>query len=96
MSIEGFSDHYPIIYPRKDIQYSVNNKIQYINSYPNDLVYHNQLEINKLNLKRDRDVALQIQKMENEIQQEKEKKSIWKKLCLCISCLFCCLLPCGC
>jgi hypothetical protein len=100
MSREGYIDFQPPMPtapPQEQIQ---NNEIHYINSYPNDYVYHNQLEINRQiqinNEKRDREVAIRIQKMENQIKQEKEEKTTWKKLCICLSCLFCCFLPCGC
>jgi uncharacterized membrane protein YcjF (UPF0283 family) len=93
MSREGYTDYQPQIPTAPPLE---QNNVHYINSYPNNYVYHNQLEIQKQIEKRDREVAIRIQKMENQIQQEKEKKSIWKRLCFCLSCLFCCLLPCGC
>lgn len=97
MSREGYVDYLPTA-PTAPPQDEVQPQVQYINSYPNNYIYHNKLEIDKqirIQNERDRQVALQIQKMENELQQEKEKKSIWKKLCLCLSCLFCCCLTCG-
>ena len=97
MSREGYVDYLPTA-PTAPPQDEVQPQVQYINSYPNNYIYHNKLEIDKqirIQNERDRKVALQIQKMENELQQEKEKKSIWKKLCLCLSCLFCCCLTCG-
>ena len=97
MSREGQREYYvPTAPPQDEV---LTHQVQYINSYPNNYIYHNKIEIDRQiklqNEQRDRQVALQIQKMENELQQEKEKKSIWKKLCLCLSCLFCCCITCG-
>lgn len=98
MSREGYVDYLPTA-PTAPPQDEVQPQVQYINSYPNNYIYHNKIEIEKQmkiqNEQRDRQIALQIKKMENQIQQEKEKKSFWKKLCLCLSCLFCCCLTCG-
>jgi hypothetical protein len=100
MSREGYVD-YPIqpTAPPQEEVISQSQQVQYINSYPNNYIYHNKIEIERQmkiqNEQLNRQVALQIQKMENELQQEKEKKSIWKKLCLCLSCLFCCCITCG-
>jgi hypothetical protein len=97
MSQEGQLQYYPTAPPQEEVLQS--SQVQYINSYPNNYIYHNKLEIERQirleNEKKDHQVALQIQKMENELQQEKEKKSIWKELCLCLSCLFCCCIACG-
>lgn len=96
MSREGYVDYLPTAPPTAPPQDEVQPQVQYINSYPNNYIYHNRLEIDKqIRIQNDRQVALQIQKMENELQQEKEKKSIWKKLCICLSCLFCCCITCG-
>lgn len=100
MSREGYIDYptAPTAPPQEEVQPQP-SQVQYINSYPNNYIYHNRLEIERQiriqNEQRDHQVALQIQKMENQIQQEKEKKSIWKKLCLCLSCLVCCCFTCG-
>lgn len=87
MSMEGYRDVSPSAPPQEEV-----HQVQYINSYPNNYIYHNPTELLKIQREQlDKEVALQIQKMENEIQEEKQKKSIWKKLCLCISCIFCCI-----
>ena len=86
MSKEGYRDILPTAPPQEEVQ-----QVQYINSYPNNYIYHNPIELLRLQKEQlDKEVALQIQRMENEIQEEKQKKSIWKRLCLCISCIFCC------
>tara|TARA_B110001454_G_C12720344_1_gene434393 strand:- start:203 stop:487 length:285 start_codon:yes stop_codon:yes gene_type:complete len=90
MSTEGYRDISPTAPPQEEVLQT--QEVQYINSYPNNYIYHNN-PTELLNLQRaqlDKEVALQIQRMENEIQEEKQKTSIWKKLCLCISCIFCC------
>ena len=100
MSMEGYRDVSPSAPPQEEV-----HQVQYINSYPNNYIYHNPTELLKIQREQldkevalqiqreqlDKEVALQIQKMENEIQEEKQKKSFWKKLCLCISCIFCCI-----
>jgi len=96
MSREGYIDPYPTAPPQNEVEPT--QQVQYINSYPNNYIYHNKIEIERqirIQKEQDYQVALQIRKMENELQQEKEKKSIWKKLCLCLSCLFCCCITCG-
>ena len=86
MQREGYRDILPTAPPQEEGQ-----QVQYINSYPNNYIYHNPTELLRLQKEQlDKEVALQIQRMENEIQEEKQKKSIWKRLCLCISCIFCC------
>lgn len=86
MSKEGYRDISPTAPPQEEVQ-----QVQYINSYPNNYIYHNPTELLRLQKEQlDKETALQIQRMENEIQEEKQKKSIWKRLCLCISCIFCC------
>lgn len=86
MSKEGYQDIAPTAPPQEEVQ-----QVQYINSYPNNYIYHNPTELLRLQKEQlDKETALQIQRMENEIQEEKQKKSIWKRLCLCISCIFCC------
>lgn len=86
MSKEGYRDILPTAPPQEEVQ-----QVQYINSYPNNYIYHNPTELLRLQKEQlDKETALQIQRMENEIQEEKQKKSIWKRLCLCISCIFCC------
>jgi len=100
MSREGYVDYYPTppTAPPQEEVIPQSQQVQYINSYPNNYIYHNKIKTEreiKIQNERDYQVALQIQKMENELQQEKEKKSIWKKLCLCLSCLFCCCITCG-
>ena len=68
-------------------------EVLYINSYPNNYIFHNRIQIDQ-QIQREKEIRrqndLQIQKMENEIKQEKQKKSIWKKFCMGISCIFCC------
>jgi hypothetical protein len=87
MSREGYSDYVPSAPPLNAPQLEKSNQcdILYINSYPNNYIYHNKIKINE-----EIRIQKEIKKLENEIKQEKEKKSFWKKLCLCFSCIFCC------
>jgi len=75
---------------RDDYQPGAIPDVLYINSYPNNYIYHNKIKIDK---------QIQLEKELREqrnlqIQQEKEKRFFWKKLGICFSCIlcfFCCI-----
>jgi hypothetical protein len=55
------------------------SQIQYINSYPNDYIYHNKEKVLYLNNIND----IEYKKKEY---KKKEKKSIFKKICIYLCC----------
>lgn len=88
--MEGQIDYYvPTAPPQEEVQ---SYQIQYIQTYPNEYIYDNNLEIERQIIIQKTENEIRIQKMENEILQEREIKNIWKNFCLCFSCLFCCCL----
>ena len=63
MSKEGYQDIAPTAPPQEEVQ-----QVQYINSYPNNYIYHNPTELLRLQKEQlDKETALQIQRMENAI-----------------------------